>query len=133
MTGRKVVLYNGNDGKTYFTNTLSGKFANRCNNRGVMVVNYLQDGLQNGAPNGFALVDAQDNVIEFLSYEGSFAATNGQATGITSTNIGFSENGTASGTRSSAHPTAPGRPRRHRRALVRAIRTTSHRRRRRVS
>lgn len=50
-------------------------------------------GLQNGAPDGLALVGpAPDNVvIEFLSYEGAFTAANGAAVGLTSTDIGASE------------------------------------------
>jgi len=50
--------------------------------------------MQNGAPDGLALVDNNGNVVEFLSYESSpFTATNGPAAGQTSTNIGVSENG----------------------------------------
>ena len=45
---------------------------------------------QNG-PDGIALIDNADNVIQFLSYEGTLTATNGPASGMTSTNIGVSE------------------------------------------
>ncbi|NOX57739.1 MAG: endonuclease I, partial [Planctomycetes bacterium] len=50
-------------------------------------------GLQNGAPDGLALVDDSGTTIQFLSYEGSFSATNGPADGLTSTSIGVSETG----------------------------------------
>jgi hypothetical protein len=48
---------------------------------------------QNGAPDGVALVKGT-TLVEFLSYEGAFAATNGTAAGTTSTDIGVSETGT---------------------------------------
>ena len=51
-------------------------------------------GLQNGSPDGVALVDASSAVIQFLSYEGAFAATDGPASGLTSVDIGVSEDGT---------------------------------------
>ena len=50
-------------------------------------------GLQNGAPDGLALVDAGGVVVEFLSYEGSFTAVGGPADGMTSTDVGVSESG----------------------------------------
>jgi outer membrane protein assembly factor BamB len=50
--------------------------------------------LQNGAPDAIALVNAANQVVQFLSYEGSFAATNGPASGLTSTDIGVSQSGT---------------------------------------
>ncbi len=38
-----------------------------------------------------ALVDPSSNVVLFLSYEGSFAATDGPASGMTSVDIGVAE------------------------------------------
>ncbi|MDF1503940.1 DNA/RNA non-specific endonuclease [Roseisolibacter sp. H3M3-2] len=94
VTGWTVVLYNGNGGVTYTPlNTLSGAIPATCGARGVIVVGAL--GLQNGAPDGIALVNAQNQVVEFLSYEGTFAATNGPATGMTSTDIGVAQTGDA--------------------------------------
>ena len=53
---------------------------------------YPSNGIQNGATDGFAL-SYQGTVItgQFLSYEGTFTATDGPANGMTSTNIGVSE------------------------------------------
>jgi len=54
------------------------------------------NGLENGAPDGIALAEVcggQTNVLQFLSYEGSFAATDGPARGFVSTDIGVSETG----------------------------------------
>src|SRR5690606_494929 len=56
-------------------------------------------GIQNGGPDGIALVNAGGAVVQFLSYEGSFSASDGPATGQASTPITQSEtSNTASGT-----------------------------------
>lgn len=95
LTGWSLVLYNGNGGVTYTpTFTFSGIVADVCSGRGVAVATYASNGVQNGSPDGVALVNASGTLVEFLSYEGSFAATNGVATGLTSTDIGVLENGT---------------------------------------
>jgi hypothetical protein len=91
LTDWSVVLYNGNGGASYNTRALSGTIPAMCNGRGVVVLEYPQDGIQNGSPDGFALVDASGQVVEFLSYEGTFTATNGPAQGKTSTDIGVAE------------------------------------------
>jgi len=91
LTGVSVVLYNGDGGVSYNTQTLSGTMPATCSDRGVVVIDYPANGIQNG-PDGFALVDAAGAVIEFLSYEGTFAATNGPAAGTTSIDIGASQN-----------------------------------------
>ncbi len=94
LGGLSVVLYNGNGGVTYGTLALSGTLADQCGGRGTVVV--AAPGLQNGSPDGLALVNGT-TVVEFLSYEGVFAATNGPAAGLTSTDIGVVENGEAIG------------------------------------
>jgi DNA/RNA endonuclease G (NUC1) len=92
LDGWQIVLYNGNGGGTYGTTvTLSGRIPATCGARGVIVTNYESNGLQNG-PDGFALVNAASTVVEFLSYQGSFTATDGPANGMTSIDIGVSEN-----------------------------------------
>ncbi|MEV6299164.1 ExeM/NucH family extracellular endonuclease [Actinoplanes sp. NPDC051861] len=90
LTGWKVVLYNGNGGAAYNTSTLSGLVPAA----GVVVVTYPVDGIQNGAPDGVALVRADGSLAEFLSYEGVFPASGGAADGQTSVDIGVSELGT---------------------------------------
>jgi endonuclease/exonuclease/phosphatase family metal-dependent hydrolase len=47
-------------------------------------------GIQNGPKDGFALV-VDGEVREFISYEGSFSATNGPANGLASTQVGVSQ------------------------------------------
>lgn len=96
LTGWTVVLYNGSGGASYSTLNLSGTIPNQCSGHGTVNVPAL--GLQNGAPDGIALVQGT-TVKQFLSYEGTFAATNGPANGMTSVDIGVSEtNSTAPGT-----------------------------------
>jgi DNA/RNA endonuclease G (NUC1) len=98
VEGWSVVLYNGNGGGVYATSTLSGTIPNSCDGRGVVLVNYASNGIQNGGttatpePDGMALVNGSGTVVEFLSYEGTFAATAGPASGMTSVDIGTSEN-----------------------------------------
>ncbi|GAA2648374.1 ExeM/NucH family extracellular endonuclease [Paractinoplanes durhamensis] len=87
LTGWKVVLYNGNGGAAYNTATLSGAVPAA----GVVVQTYPADGIQNGAPDGVALVKPDGTVAEFLTYEGTFTATGGPAAGLAGTDIGVAE------------------------------------------
>jgi len=89
LTGLSLVLYNGRNGTTYKTVALSGVLSNM--QAGFGTLSFAISGIQNGAPDGMALVDADSNVLQFLSYEGAFTATNGPANGTTSTDIGVSE------------------------------------------
>jgi hypothetical protein len=91
-----LVLYNGTGGASYNTLALGGVIPNLANGFGTLCFGYPVNGIQNGAPDGVALVhDVMGGmVVQFLSYEGVFAATNGPANGMNSTNIGVSETGT---------------------------------------
>lgn len=91
--GLSVVRYNGFDGTVYGTDALPAVTA-PADGPAVAVLDYPSNGLQNGAPDGLALVDATGAVLELLSYEGVFTATSGPATGLTSTDIGVAETGT---------------------------------------
>ena len=92
LAGWSIVLYNGNGGASYdVVSFLSGTIQDMCNGRGVVIVRYGQDGIQNGSPDGFALIDAAAQVVEFLSYEGTFTAADGPAAGMLSTDIGVVE------------------------------------------
>ena len=88
LTGWRVLLYNGSDGRVYNTVTLSGPLPATCGTRGVVVINYPVNGIQNGAPDGMALINAAGGVVEFLSYEGVMTAVDGPAAGLASINIG---------------------------------------------
>ena len=94
LSGWQIVLYNGNGFASYGTQVLSGVVPATCGARGVLVTNYPANGIQNGDPDGIALVDNNDVLVEFLSYEGTFVAGNGPAAGILSTDIGVREAGT---------------------------------------
>lgn len=92
LSGWTLVAYNGNGAVVYDTVTLSGSIPDQQGCFGTKSFDLV--GLQNGSPDGVALVDAGGAVIEFLSYEGSFTAVNGPAAGMLSVDIGVSELGT---------------------------------------
>lgn len=98
LTGWQIVRYNGANGLVYTTpaatETLSGIISDQGNGYGTVVINYPSNGIQNGAPDGLALVDNSNTVVQFISYEGSFTAVDGIAAGLTSIDIGISQNGT---------------------------------------
>lgn len=89
LSGWSLVLYNGNGGAVYQTINLTGIISNEINGYGALSFDTL--GLQNGGPDGFALVDNNGAVVQFLSYEGSFTAVGGVADGLVSTDVGVSE------------------------------------------
>jgi predicted extracellular nuclease/endonuclease I len=91
LSGVNLVLYNGSNGTVYNTISLSGVLQNQQNGFGT--ASFDISGIQNGGPDGIALVDAADNIIQFLSYEGTLEATNGPAVGMTSEDVGVSEPG----------------------------------------
>ncbi len=97
LNGWSIALYNGDPSssstplKVYNTRVLSGTIIASCSGRGVLSFTYLVNGIQNGDPDGFALVDASGSVVEFLSYGGTFIAADGPAAGIPSTNVGVKE------------------------------------------
>ncbi|WP_277051238.1 ExeM/NucH family extracellular endonuclease [Ruania albidiflava] len=89
LTGWSLVLYNGSNGGVYGTDPLPSPVPDA----GVVVVEYPTNGIQNGSPDGIALIDADGAVVELLSYEGELTATDGPAAGLTSTDIGVAEDG----------------------------------------
>lgn len=85
-----VVLYNGSGGTTYSTLALPLVTAPAG---APAVVSVNAPGLQNGSPDGLALVSGT-TVLDAISYEGTFTAAGGAAGGSTLTDIGVSEAGT---------------------------------------
>ena len=93
----QILLYNGNGGTVYNTNTLSGTIPDEGCGFGAVIFSYPVNGIQNGSPDGIALYysptatgcggSGNDTVIQFLSYEGTITATGGPANGTTSTDI----------------------------------------------
>ena len=94
LTGWTVVLYNGATGLVYDTDSLAGTIVDQQNGFGTVSISYPSNGIQNGAPDGIALVDAASSVVQFLSYEGTLTAIDGPAMGTGSTDIGVAEAGT---------------------------------------
>jgi hypothetical protein len=90
LTGFTVVAYDGGTGASYATLNLSGTLPDTKGGIGILDFAF---GLQNG-PDGLALVDDSNGVLEFISYEGSFTASDGPALGMDSLDIGVSESGT---------------------------------------
>jgi hypothetical protein len=94
-TGFTVVLYNGSSSTRtpYNTITLSGVIQDEQFGYGTL--SFPTSGIQNGAPDGLALIAADGTtVLQFLSYEGAFTAIGGPADGMTSTDIGVAETNT---------------------------------------
>ncbi len=97
LAGYVIHLYDGSDGTVYATMNLSGTLGNPCIVSGQNVgtatffVLALSGSAFQGGPDGIALVDPSMNVVEFLSYEGTFTATTGPANGTLSVDIGASE------------------------------------------
>lgn len=90
LQGWQLVAYNGNGGKAYKTINLTGVFDNQQAGFGAKF--FAMSGLQNGAADGIALINASGQVVQFISYEGSLTAIDGPAKGETATDIGIAEN-----------------------------------------
>jgi hypothetical protein len=84
-----IYAYNGSDGAIYDTLPLSGTLNDEgC---GFGAAWFDMPGLQNG-PDALALVRLSDDVlIQFISYEGSFTATDGPAAGLDATDVSVNE------------------------------------------
>lgn len=97
LTGWSIVLYNGNGGASYNTKSLNGTVIDNEGGTGFGEVyfDYPVDGIQNGSPDGIALVNASGQVVQFLSYEGVMTANGGPANGMTSIDIGAAEGSSA--------------------------------------
>ncbi|MGA1781535.1 MAG: endonuclease, partial [Planctomycetota bacterium] len=89
LSGYFVLGYNGSGGAVYALVTLAGTIPDQQGGAGTLW--FPLTGMQNGAPDGLALVDPLGTVLEFLSYEGTFTATEDVASGMTSLDIGVAE------------------------------------------
>jgi predicted extracellular nuclease len=96
-TGWRVVLYNGSTGAVY--DAVSRQPLASVTGPAVAVIDYpASTGVQNGSPDGLALVRPDGTVAEFISYEGPMTAAGvpssaNPAGGMTSTDIGVSQSG----------------------------------------
>lgn len=91
LTGWKVMFYNGNGGVVYDSVVLSGTIPGQQNGFGSLWT-AAPGSIQNG-PDGIALVNAVRELIQLISYEGSFTASGGPASGLSSMDIGVEESG----------------------------------------
>lgn len=95
-----VLLYNGENatnGVVYNTLNLASAFtlSGTFNGYSLYVADLPANGLQNGDRDGVAIVNTSSSeVLQFLSYEGTFTAGSGAAAGMTSTSIGVAQTGT---------------------------------------
>lgn len=89
-----LYLVNGGDGSFYDTTTVDSytEGSTTASDYTIYFYTYPTDGLQNDME-GLALV-YDGNLIQFLSYEGSFMGSVGLTTGVTSSDIVVSETGT---------------------------------------
>ena len=91
LDGWRLVGYNGSGGRAYKTVVLSGIIPAQQSGFGVVAFDFSS--LQNGEPDGLALVNASGMVVQFISYEGHFTGGDGPADGVVSVNLGRSEAG----------------------------------------
>ena len=82
-------LYNGSNGTVYASYTGAELTAGETG-AGYAIYFIAHAGIQNGSPDGLCL-DISGSVSDFVSYEGSLTATEGPASGLTSTDVGVSE------------------------------------------
>ncbi|GGL63629.1 hypothetical protein GCM10011589_19760 [Modestobacter marinus] len=86
LTGWTVVGVDGDGGAPYDAKALSGV----VDESGTVVVDFT--GLQDGGPDGIALVDPAGTVVQFLSYGGALSVTVGGSV-FDSTDVGVTEDG----------------------------------------
>ncbi len=100
VSGWRVIRYNGADGRRYGADLLVPAMASaHCSGYSTYNIPVTDvDGIQNGSPDGLALVDGSGRVVQFLSYEGVFTAMDGPAAGMASADIGASESGSGKST-----------------------------------
>ncbi|MEM8600713.1 MAG: endonuclease [Bacteroidota bacterium] len=89
LGGYALMLYNGSRNVVYNRVPLAGTIPDQQGGYGTVWIAIA--GLQNGSPDGIALLNADGNVAQFLSYEGTMTAANGPAAGRTSTDVGVYE------------------------------------------
>ncbi len=87
----ELQLYNGSngapDGSAHGLDTFTEGATTSSGHR---VFSKLIPGIQNGAPDGMALV-VDGAVVEFISYEGAFTASGGPADGMASVDVGVAQ------------------------------------------
>lgn len=89
-----VTLYNGSNASSYDSETLNN-FTSGTTYGNITLYTWYPSSIQNGDPDGVAISwndgSKTEQLIQFLSYEGDFTASNGPASGQNSTDIGVNE------------------------------------------
>ncbi len=88
LDGYLIALYDGATGSNYKTIELKEAIPDQDDGVGTLV--FYAEGILDSV-GGMALVDDQGSVLQFLSYEGAFTATDGPAQSMMSTDIGLDE------------------------------------------
>lgn len=89
LSSYTITLYNGGDDSKYHTLTLSGTIDNEGSETGAVM--FSISGIQNGNPDGIALSKSGSTSVQFLSYEGTITAADGDSNGVLSVDIGVKE------------------------------------------
>ncbi len=97
VTGWSLVLFNGFNDTAYNTVALTGTLTDSGSNFGFLVIDFPTNGIQNGAPDGMALIDSTGECIELLSYEGRLSPISGPCGEFLAIDIGVAEITTTSG------------------------------------
>eukprot|EP01121_Diplochlamys_sp_Union-15-3_P015758 TRINITY_DN5264_c0_g1_i2.p1 TRINITY_DN5264_c0_g1~~TRINITY_DN5264_c0_g1_i2.p1 ORF type:complete len:180 (-),score=39.01 TRINITY_DN5264_c0_g1_i2:15-524(-) len=96
LNGWKIELYEGEKGKVYNTLNLSGVIPDQQNGFGTLFFSVSLYNGKSSTGDGIGLVDSYGNVLQFLSYGGSFVAVDGSCKDMKSTLIPIEENKTSS-------------------------------------
>jgi endonuclease/exonuclease/phosphatase family metal-dependent hydrolase len=111
LDGIGITLYNGSPtGSLGSYGSFSFSDLKKGETEGSITVYYLDlpsNGIQNGSPDGLRL-DVNGSLVQFLSYEGTFTASDGPAQGVTSTDIGVEQTGAEAGSSISLSGTGTG-------------------------
>ncbi len=89
LMGWSLVAYNGNGSESYDSIHVQGIIPDEGAGYGAIWFPFV--GLQNGSPDGIALIRPDDSIEEFLTYEGTITAADGPAVGLLSSDVGVSE------------------------------------------
>ena len=94
LTGWKLEFYNGNNDSLYDQITLSGVLSDEGEGYGFTVAESSQ--IQNGDADGIGLIDADNNCVELISYEGTMSPASGPCSEFTANDIGVSQSNSTS-------------------------------------
>ena len=65
LTEYTILLYKGSDGSSYDSINLVGLIPDQSNGFGALA--FFESGIQNDSPDGLALIDGSNTVLQFLS------------------------------------------------------------------